>query len=364
MKMNRRDFLESASMGTAATATMGLSARRPVQVRRPSPEIDALYDRSIIVDSLTNQEWDDAGFAAWRESGYTAIQTSLASRDFEVGMRALEEWRERIRQRSDVFIDCTRAADIERAKREGKLAVIRGFQNATVIGNDVDNLDRLYEAGTRFIQLTYNSRNLLGDGCTERLVSGLSDFGVDCVEKMNELGILVDLSHCGEGTTSDGIAFSSRPPAFTHTMCKALHYHPRAKSDSHLRALGERGGMVGIVALGYFVGPTADASLDDYVDHIDHAVNVCGIEHVGLCTDFAIRGIEATATRESWYVPRLTRFKPSYNVRWPPWVEGLDKPDRFRNVAQVLADRGYASSDVERILGGNWVRYFRDIFGE
>ena len=360
MKMNRRDFIEGASIGTAA---MALPARGRAPVPRPSAQIDALYDRSIIVDSLTNQGWDDEGFAAWRQSGYTAIQTSLPSRSFEIGMQALEEWQERFRQHPDVFIHCTRAADIDRAKREGKLAVTLGFQNATVIGSDLDNLDRLHEAGTRFIQLTYNSRNLLGDGCTERLASGLSDFGVACVEKMNELGIVVDLSHCGEGTTSDGIAFSSQPPAFTHTMCKALHYHPRAKTDSLLRALAERGGMVGIVALGYFVGPTPDASLADYVDHIDHAVDVCGIEHVGLCTDFAIRGIEVTATRESWYVPRLTRFKPSYNVRWPPWVEGLDKPDRFRNVAQALADRGYASSDIERILGRNWVRYFRDIFG-
>ena len=349
--MHRRRFLTLAA-GAAAAA------------RAQAPNsLDALYDRAIVIDTLSMETWDEAGFAAWKRSGYTAIQTSLANRNFAVATRALEEWKKRFEQHPDKLIHAVKAADIERAKKEGKLAVVLGFQNGAIIDDSVANLDRLHDAGTRCIQLTYNSRNLLGDGCTERTNSGLSDFGIACVERMNELGIIVDLSHCGEQTSADGITYSRRPPAFTHTMCRALHFHPRAKSDELLRAISSRGGMTGIASLGYFVSPRADATLEDYLKHIDHAVKVGGIDSVGVCTDYAIRGIEASATRETWYVPRLRSFKPSYNVRWPPWIAELDKPERFRSVTQALAKRGYRSGDIEKILGRNWLRYFREIFG-
>ena len=204
----------------------------------------------------------------------------------------------------------------------------------------------------------------MGDGCTERTQAGLSDFGVDVVARMNELGIVLDLSHCGVGTTRDGIALTRQPPAFTHTMCEAIYNnHPRAKTDEQIKALADKGGIVGIVMLGYFVGPDPDTSIEDYLNHVDHAVKVAGVDHVGLSSDFAIRGIEAWATKETWYEPRLRSFKPSYNVRWPPWVPGLDEPRRFRNVAQGLSRRGYGWSDIEKILGQNWLRYFRDVFG-
>lgn len=358
--MNRRQFLGMASAGAAAMLAPRSLSARPQQ--GAAADIDALFDRAVVVDSLSIETWDEAGFAAWKRSGYTAIQTSLANRNFAVAMRDLEEWKKRFEQHPDKLIRCTRAADIERARREGKLAVILGFQNATIVEDNLENLDKLYATGARCIQLTYNSRNLLGDGSTERTNAGLSDFGIACVEKMNRLGIIVDLSHCGEQTSADGITFSRRPPAFTHTFCKALHFHPRAKPDELLRAMSTRGGMTGIAALGYFVGPRPDTSLEDYLKHIDHAVKVCGMDHVGLCTDFQIRGIEACCTRENWYLPRLRIFKPSYNVRWPPWIPELDKPERFRSVAQALARRGYKAGDIEKILGGNWLRYFREIF--
>jgi len=326
-------------------------------------DIDALYEKAIVVDALSVTDWDEAAFADLERSGYTAIHTSLANRNFAVGVRELKRWRELFARHSARLVECRRAADIERAKQEGKLAVILGFQNATVIEDDVGNLDRLHALGARVIQLTYNERNLLGDGCTERTNAGLSDFGIACLERMNELGIAVDLSHCGEATTADGIAFSKKPPAFTHTMCKAIYDHVRAKSDRLLRALADKGGVTGILALGYLLGPGPQTSLEDFLRHIDHAVKVCGIDHVGLASDFSIRGIQATATRETWYLPRLRVFKPSYRVRWPPWIAELDRPERFRTVAHALARRGYKAAEIEKILGLNWLRYFREVFG-
>lgn len=363
MTIKRRDFLRA--MAASAVFPYGvLGESRPETGAQGDTDIDRLFDEAIIIDALAvAHQWDEVEFAAIEESGYTGIQTTLPGQNLEVAVQALAEWNQRVVDHSDRFLRATQAAHIEQAKREGKLGVLFGFQNSTMLEGDVDNVDVLYHLGTRCIQLTYNARNLAGDGCTERTQAGLSDFGVAVVETMNELGIIVDLSHCGTGTTKDAIEISRRPPAFTHTMCEALYKdHPRAKTDEQMKALANRGGVVGIAMLGYFVGKSPDTDFDDYLDHVDHAVQVAGIDHVGLSTDFQIRGIQAWATRENWYEPRLESFKPSYNVRWPPWIPELDEPRRYRNVAHGLARRGYRTEDVEKILGRNWLNYFREIF--
>ncbi len=380
MKLDRREFVKMAAAGAAASAVSfpdaaaalgGMAGPVPSNGPMPGPQertpTDELYERAIVIDSLAvGHVWDDVEFEAVAASGYTAIQTTLPSRDLPTATQALAEWNKRCRDHADKLLRATTAADIERAKREGKMAVVFGFQNATMIHSDLDNLDTLYELGTRCIQLTYNDRNLLGNGCTERVDGGLSDFGVAAVERMNELGIIVDLSHCGRQTTMDGIAFSDPPACFTHTMCEALYRdHPRAKTDTQIRAMAEKGGVIGIAALGYFVGPDPGGAttIDRYIDHVEHAIDVAGLDHVGLCTDFQVRGISTWATRETWYEPRLRSFKPSYNVRWPPWIPELDGTDRFRHVARLLGERGHPGDAIEKILGGNWLRYFREVIG-
>ncbi|MDX1577081.1 MAG: membrane dipeptidase [Gemmatimonadota bacterium] len=379
MTLDRRDFLGLAAAGAAWPALSRLgrgsapkaSSRSGRDERPPSAQESAraaeLYEEAIVIDSLAvGHEWDEVEFAAVEASGYTAIQTTLPSNTYEVADRALRTWNARCEEHADRLLRVERAADIERAEREGRMGVMFGFQNATMIHRDLDNLDRLYALGTRCIQLTYNDRNLLGNGCTERVDGGLSDFGVAAVKRMNELGIVVDLSHCGYRTTMDGIAFSAPPACFTHTMCEALYPgHPRAKTDEQIRTMARNGGVMGVAALGYFVGPDPGGAttIEHYLDHIEHAVAVGGIDHVGLCTDFQIRGIASWATRENWYEPRLRNFKPSYQVRWPPWIPELDDTDRFRRVTAGLMARGYSDEEVLKVLGGNWLRYFRDVIG-
>jgi membrane dipeptidase len=358
MNVTRREFVGTAALGVGHW-TLGLAAAQPANA-------DAAFDGRVVVDALSADEnWDDPEpiFAAYKGAGVTAIHTSLSNRNLMVALRDLAEWQARFERWPDRLLKIVAAGGIGEAKKTGRVGVLLGFQNATIVENDVRNLDTLYQAGTRCIQLTYNSRNLLGDGCTERTNARLSDFGVAVVERMNQLGIIVDLSHCGEATSRDGIALSTRPPAFTHTMCKAVYDHVRAKPDDLLKALADKGGMVGIATLGYFIGPGADTTFDDYLRHVDHAVKVAGIDHVGLASDYSIRGIEKTHTRESWYVPRLSSFKPVYRVRWPPWIAELDPPERFRNIANGLAKRGYTSAQIEKVLGGNWVRYFTEVIG-
>jgi membrane dipeptidase len=319
MHRSRRDFL--ATSAALAGALVNLEWL-------PAQDIDALFARSLVIDALSADEnWNDPEpiFAAYTVSGLTAIHTSLANSSFAVASRDLAAWQGRFDRWHDRLLKIVKGAQFAEAKKSGRIGVLLGFQNGTIVDNDVGNVDRLYAAGTRCIQLTYNDLNLLGAGCTAQIDTGLSKFGIDVVARMSALGIVVDLSHCGANTSRDGIRYSQRPPAFTHVMCKSLYDHVRAKSDELLKACADKGGMNGMIALGYFIGPTPETTFDDYLKHLDHMVKVSGIDHVGLASDYSIRGIEATQTRDSWYVRRLTAFPPEYRVRWPPWIKELTR---------------------------------------
>jgi membrane dipeptidase len=362
MRLTRRQFV-AASSAWAGAAILPVWARQSPQTATAT---DALFDRAIVVDGLSaDEDWNNPEpiFAAYRRSGVTAIHTSLANANLTVALRDLTAWQARFDQWPDRLLKVVRGSQMAEGKKTGRMGVILGFQNGTIVEKDVANLDRLYAAGTRCIQLTYNTTNLIGSGCTAPSDAGLTAFGREVVARMNDLGIVVDLSHCGEHTSRDGIAASRRPPAFTHTMCKAVYDHVRAKSDALIKAMSDKGGVTGIATLGYFIGPTAATTFDDYLRHVDHAVKVAGIDHVALASDYSMRGIEATQTRERWYVPRLSSFPPEYRVRWPPWITELDPPERFRTIAHGLAKRGYTSPQIEKLIGGNWLRYFTEAFG-
>ena len=361
LSSNVQSILAAEKLTKGAGSVAGLQTPKLDQ-----RHIEELYKKSLVIDGLIiPRGWNQESFDALEKSGYSGFSASLNSRNFELAMQSINEWHQRINENPDKLIHAVTASDFVQAKKEDKTAVLFGFQNATMIEKDIKNIDRLYDAGTRWIQLTYNERNLLGDGSTERTNVGLSDFGIEAVEKMNDLGIIIDLSHCGRQTTDEGIQFSKKGVSFNHTMCEALHpNHPRAKTDKQIKAMSDKGGMIGIICLGYMLGPNlgTDTTLETYLDHIDHAVKVGGIDHVGVAADFAVQGLEATgATKENWYIPRLTRFKPSYKVQWPPWVPELDSPERYIHVAKGLDRRGYSSGDIEKILGLNWLRFYGNI---
>ncbi len=379
MLIKRRGFVKMLPLGAIFPGSLlnsfasGTTAANPdhpilpahLESTRSSENIDKIYDEAVVIDGIViARNWNQDSFKALKKSGYTGFNASLDSGSLNRALTSLVDWQKRIKNNPDRLICATSAADFIQAKKEDKVAVMLGFQNCTMIEKSIDNLDILYHAGTRWMQLTYNQRNLLGDGCTERTNAGLSDFGIEVVERMNELGIIIDLSHCGRQTTNDGIKFSKTGASINHSMCEALHKnHPRAKTDEQIRAMADKGGVLGIICLGYMIGPKLgqETTLETYVDHIEHAVKVGGIDHVGLAADFAIQGLEATgATYENWYVPRLTRFKPSYKVQWPPWIPELDTTDRYRHVARLLDKRGFSTGDIEKILGQNWLRYFRE----
>lgn len=257
-------------------------------------------------------------------------------------------------------------ADLDRAVRERTIGLIYYPQNATPLERDIDRVDRLYEMGVRIMQLTYNHRNLLGDGSSERTNAGLSEYGIEVVDRMNRVGMLVDVSHSGRQTTLDAIQFSRAPVAITHAGCAGVFAHSRNKTDLALRAMADKGGVLGVVQLNPYLGPRERNTLEDYLDHIDHAVNLCGVEHVGIGSDREHRTVPDTAEERQKLVDELSRLYPDPAtmppVRWPFFLSELNHPRRMETIAEGLDGRGYASADIEKLMGGNWRRLFAEVW--
>lgn len=256
----------------------------------------------------------------------------------------------------------TSADDARAAQKDGAFGIILDFQNATHIGDDLDKLDLFYEFGLRVIQLTYNDRNLLADGCTERNPSGLSKFGVSAVKRMNELGILVDTSHSSERTTLDAIEVSEVPTAVTHSFAKSIHAHDRGKNDDVIRAVAESGGYFGVLAVPFFITSDLEANLAHFVAHFERVVELAGPEHVGIGTDW---GQVFPKTLVDLLHEELRRFgfRPEHRVDFDAKLGGFETWEKWPAITQALIDRGYSDAEMRGFLGENFLRVFEHTVG-
>lgn len=261
----------------------------------------------------------------------------------------------------ELFVKATSVADIDEARGSGRMAVFYLYQNSEQFGDDLDRVEMFYELGLRSSQLTYNDRNRAGVGCRAEGGGGLTDFGRALVERMNEVRMLVDLSHANMPTMADAIAHSSAPCIISHTGCDAVHSHVRNTTDANLRALAEAGGLVGVCQLRPFLTGKKSDNLHAYFDHIDHAVDVCGVEHVCIGSDRDHRVIEMTPE----YVAELRAEEGSQvqDSELPYFIDELNGPRRMEVVWDGLVDRGYSEDEVERIMGLNLYRLYRDVIG-
>jgi membrane dipeptidase len=277
------------------------------------------------------------------------------------------------------------ADDIESVYRDGKRGLIIDFQETGPFGSDLDRIDLFYNLGLRVVQLTYNRRNLVGDGCTERYKTGLTYFGREVVQRLNEKNMAVDVSHCSEQVGWDAIEVSSSPVIVTHSAANGVCYHDRGKGDDLARAIAEQGGFFGVAAIGGFIKDGTGATLDDFADHVEHLVNVMGIDHVGIGTDKCGPG---PGTESNYLFPEeMGPFETSYLYKdnlapgaspvgfdWSGFraehrlsddhrIEGFDQFTDWPNITVKLAERGFEEEELRKLLGLNYLRVFREIVG-
>ncbi len=266
------------------------------------------------------------------------------------------------------FIIARTADDIVRAKREGKKALIITFQDPQPVENSLDKLRTLYELGLRVMQMTYNKANYIGTGCIESVDGGLTDFGREALRKMNELGIVADVSHCGHKTTQDVLKYSEKPIVISHSCPLALTDNVRNKTDEELLMLKKNGGVIGVSSWGPLCWKNDTVkgrpSLADYVDHIDYVVNLIGIDHIGYGSDSTpddTKDEKGLLTQSSFYAPVVDGYNRAVGINPATrYAVGVDGPWDLENVFAEMRRRGYSEEDIYKYAGGNFMRVLRE----
>ena len=258
-------------------------------------------------------------------------------------------------------------SDIARAKKAAQVGIIPGFQYTMFLEENPERIEMFRNLGVRIMQITYNNRSSFGDGCLEPGNAGLSKAGVAAVRKMNEIGVAVDLSHSGYRTTSEAIAASSKPVLISHAGCAAVYSHPRNKPDEILKSLADRGGYFGVYLMPYLVASPTVPTRQHVLDHLVHAINVCGADHVGIGSDGSIQAVVLTPAQKADFDADIARRK-KLGIGAPgedryPYVPDLSGPDHMQIIAAELAGRGQSSSVIEKVLGANFQRVLGEIWG-
>lgn len=319
-----------------------------------------LHQKAIVIDGLIISNFNRDVFEDMRKGGITAANcTCCVWEGFTETMRNVARWKRWFGENSDVITQVYTTADILRAKKEGKTGIILGWQNLTGIEDQIGYLALFKELGVGVMQMAYNTQNLVGCGCYEKVDSGLSEFGHDVVAEMNRLGILCDLSHVGQKTSSDVILASKQPVAYTHCLPAGLKQHPRNKSDEQLKFIADKGGFVGVTMFPPFLKNGPKSTVDDYVEAIGYVMNICGEEGVGIGTDFT-QGYGQEffdwITHDKGYGRRLTNFGDVINP------EGLRTIGEFPNLTATMERAGWSTTRIERVLGANWLRLLKDVW--
>lgn len=356
--MNRRELLKSAAILPGIMLFSG-SRKSFSQSKRPviidgMGEIRIEYPMSLISEVI--------------ESGMSAVMVTIGTptlhggESYENALQEIAAYENHIDKHRDYFIKATRTSDIEDAGESGKLALLYLFQNSNPIGKDIGRIDFFYKLGVRSIQLTYNSQNLVGSGCLERVDGGLTNFGIDVIRKMNETGMLIDLSHAGMKTMADAIRYSKKPAVISHSGCKSVYKHARSTTDENIKALADSGGVMGIFQINPNLGPKQRNTLDDFLKHIDYTVKIAGIDHVGIGSDREHQTIPDTEEERKRLEAEMALVS-SRKIHWPFFVSELNHPRRMETIRDGLQKRGYSSRETDKILGGNFLRVYKEVIG-
>lgn len=365
----RRRVLKSLAGAALAFPAVNFGSYRLFAAtgRKYSARAVSLVERSLIIDMLAVLKLDFTPEAyanplteqeaeMFRSSGITGFHNSIGIAGptaVEDALSFLAAWQGYAGRNADVFSLVGRVSDLDHARQQKKIAIIMGLQNCDQF-RESEDVKTFYQLGLRCAQLTYNSQNLIGSGSTDRVDGGVSDFGAQIIKSMNEVGMLVDVSHCGDRTTLDAIDLSPRPIAITHSNCRALNNHPRLKTDEAIKKLAAKGGVMGITGVRNFVRDKEPTTVEHMVDHIDHVVELTSIEHVGIGSDSDLNGYDDMPAAQ--LKDLRASYKSTYAFRDKLDTDGFDHPRKIYDLTEALIHRGYGDADIQAILGGNFHR--------
>ncbi len=366
---SRRQFL-GASVGAALAAALPPAFGQATESSTPMNAAE-LYHNAFVLDCNTlasfGLEFDSPDkFQALRDSGVAALKTTLgnAHGNFEETVADIAAAQALIEDYPEQFIKVKRHADLARARPEHKTAVIFSFEAASMLEDKLERIDLFRKLDVLVMQLSYNHDTPLGHGCLDGETGGVTPLGRQAIARMNTLGVALDLSHSNTQTTADGIAASQKPPVITHAGCRAVFMHPRNKRDEEMRALADKGGVMGIYMLPFLTPDNRQPLLADYMQHIAHALKVCGEDHVGIGTDtafFTVSEPDLKAMRED-EADRRSRGVGAPGENRPPYIPDINTPRKLERVADALLQHGYSARVADKVLGTNFSRVFGQIW--
>jgi membrane dipeptidase len=343
-----------------------------------SERAQALHDRSIVIDgcSFFLKGYNDR----IKEGGLTALNFTVAlpMEDTSEAVIRIKEYYDVRRRDPKVEIPLT-AADIEKIKAEGKVGAIIGSQNSRHFGTDLGLVELFHILGQRVCQITYNERNFVGDGCMEPNDAGLSFYGKQVIAELNRVGMVIDLSHVGVKTSFDTVAASKQPVVITHIGVKHIADTPRTASDDLLKAVASTGGVIGLTSLPVvnWRGTDQRPSINDYLDAIEHTIEVVGIDHVGIGSDHVVEPDGYPTWVRAYLSEKCNPYSPQRGVRMntladvmkgveievDEQLEGYRGMQDLPRLTDALLTRGYSEEDTQKVLGGNFMRVFRQVWG-
>lgn len=322
-------------------------------------EIERLYTAAFCAGTFS-EYW-----SAIDESGVDILSVTVgawgdAPFSFRGAVHDIAEWHRRF-ESEPRFRLIRQPADLSACKSRGQTGILLGFQNCSQLEGDLRNVETFHALGIRMIQLTYNGPGEAGDGCTSPSDRGLTGYGRDLVSAMNELDIVVDVSHCGPRTTLDAIEHSTRPVAISHAATSTVFPHARNKSDEVLHALAQTDGYFGVCLVPAFLG-ACRPSLDDFAQHVLHAVRICGANRVGIGTDWGV-AVSPDAVRERLQIEAGQRgFRDQDGFDFADRTRGFERwAPGYPKLTERLMDTGLNHSTIENILGGNFERFFQRV---
>ena len=332
--------------------------------------VEDLHRDAIVIDATCPLARIHDYVAWYREGGATTIAPTItgAAGNARTGFGQIGGWHRYVRERNDTIL-VRQVADIERAKAEGKLGLILHCQGTALIEDEIDLVDAYHQAGLRIVQLCYNTKNLVGDGASERTDCGLSYFDVKLIERLNALGMIVDCSHTGHRTSMEAVEVSTAPVIISHANARAVQDNGRNVSDELIRAVAESGGVVGTVGFPAFLTWEEQPTLDQFIDDIAYKANLVGIDHTGIGIDYyeGQHPIEDDAAATARYERRLAQGQWRAEDYPPPpykFPQGIETPRTLLRLTERLVERGFSEEDIRKVWGLNWMRVYREVWGD
>lgn len=371
MKIDRRTMLAGTAAALAAPAIARTSSS------------SGWFDRAIVIDALGGagdpytpdgvSRMSDRGWAETLATGVTVVRDTVmpvgnVADPWGEYQKDLANKQSLLSANPDRLLLVKSAADILKAKREKKFGVILGTQDSCMVGGEFDRLAQMKKDGVMTVQLTYNNANLAGDGALEARNGGITKLGKATIERIEAEKLLLDVSHGGARTMAEAAAYAKRPLVISHTGARALTDHPRNTSDPTIRAVADKGGVVGVYFMP-FLTLDSHPKGSDLIAHIEHVANVAGEDHVGIGTDNGVlpqaTDAEATKKLNEWAAARIKAgiAAPGEGLNVWPMVADYNSIDRYRRLASDLQKRGWSEARLEKLFGGNFLRVYRDAWG-